>query len=119
MRYLAISLVLALEVASTPVHKAQSPFGSLPPLSQDVNSNAAMEALLDKYAPVIKLSCVSWTDPADVQKRRGFLSQLDRVHVTSLHLRRSIHVWLRVRRDTDGQIETMDGAVHPIVSRPH
>ena len=68
MRYLAISLVLALEAASTPVHKAQSPFGSLPPLSQDVDSNAAMEALLDKYAPVIKLSCVSWADLAEIQE---------------------------------------------------
>lgn len=68
MRYLAISLILAMEAASTPVHKAQSPFGSLPPLSQDAKSNAAMEALLDKYAPVIKLSWVFSASAADAQE---------------------------------------------------
>jgi len=57
--HLLLTLVLsALGALSTPVHKAQSPFGTLPPLSEDDHRDEAMEALLGKYAPVVKLSYV-------------------------------------------------------------
>jgi hypothetical protein len=57
MYRLSFLILLALEALATPVqHTAQSPFGTLPPLSQDESRNEAMEALLNKYAPVIKLS---------------------------------------------------------------
>ena len=59
MHRVSVLLLLVLPSLATPVHRsAQSPFGTLPPLSPDESRNEAMDALLSKYAPVVKLSWV-------------------------------------------------------------
>jgi hypothetical protein len=60
MRSPQLLAALAGLASASPVDRAQTPFGPSPPSSTAAElgliTSAAMEALLDKYAPIIKLS---------------------------------------------------------------